>query len=79
MVDDSQRLHFFENAVRGLLTVGNREQATILGFSLAESMNRGNRLRDSSCKAVQQTLFRLSTRMFPESPAAAQSLGYELE
>lgn len=79
VADDGQRLHFFENAVRGFLKAGNREQAGILSLNLAESMDRNNGLRDSRSRAVQQTLFRRSIRLFLENPIAVRSLGYRLE
>lgn len=82
VIDDDRRLTLFQSAARGLLDAGNREQASILAFNLAESMDDREKnidQRSADFKAVQYKFFRQSIRIFPDNPIAARSLGYRLE
>lgn len=81
MTDDRQRLALYEDVQAALLEGGSnttmREAAGLLAVNLAEVMDKKD--RRASDPAVQETFFRHSIRVFPESPVAARSLGYKLE
>lgn len=76
VVKDEERLSLYEDVARRLLEAGYREQAGILGFNLAESMDKNVRGANAS---VQRGFLRRSIDAFPENPIAIRSLGYRLE
>lgn len=61
---------------RDLVGAGLHEQAGVLGFNLAESMDAGGRVGNAD---IQREFLRHSVEVFPENFLAIRSLGYRLE
>lgn len=87
IVDDQQRLRFFEDVATKLLDAGHRQQAGVLASNLAESMDRTSSRRGNGGSAditdggvnIQRAFLQHSIRILPEDPIATRSLGYRLE
>lgn len=82
VTDDRQRLALFEDVEGALLLGGGhsmrmREAVGLLAANLAQAMDKPG--RHAADRAVQETFFRHSIRIFPESAVAARSLGFKLE